>query len=100
MARLEARQRSPRAQEGVLDGVLGVLHRSEHPVAVGLELAAERLDEVAEGVLAASAGRLQQLSFAGASGCRGGGHPDQGNAPGSERLGQPEGREDARTGRS
>ncbi len=79
MARLEARQRAPRPQQRVLDGVLGVLDRAEHPVAMGLELAAVRLDEIAEGVLAASARRLQQLSFLGASGCRGGGHGSEGN---------------------
>ena len=89
MARLEARQRAPRPQQRVLDGVLRVLDRAEHPVAVGLELTAVRLGEIAEGVLAASARRLQQLSFLGASGCRSGGHSLEGTGRPQSAAGSP-----------
>ena len=89
MARLEAWQRAPRSQQRVLDGVLRVLDRAEHPVAVSLELTPVRLGEIAEGVLAAPARRLQQLSFLGASGCRGGGHYLEGTGRPESTSGSP-----------
>ena len=55
--------RAPRTQEGVLESVLGVVERAEHAVAVGVELAAARLDEPAEGVLVTPAGSLEQTTF-------------------------------------
>ena len=39
---------APGAEEGVLDGVLGVLERAEHPVGVHLELGAMPFDELRE----------------------------------------------------
>ena len=47
-AALEARQPAPGPQQGVLQGVLGVVDRAEHAVAVGVELAAVGLDEAAD----------------------------------------------------
>jgi hypothetical protein len=46
---LERRARSPRAQHRLLDDVLGLLERAEHPVAVDVKLAAVRLDTRGEG---------------------------------------------------
>ena len=60
-AALEPGQPAPGAQRGVLEGVLGVLDRAEHPVAVRVELRAIRLEQAAEGRLVAVAGRGEQL---------------------------------------
>ena len=60
---LEPRQAAPRAQQRVLERVLGVVDRAEHPVAVRVELAAMGLDEAGEGILVAAPGRLEQLSL-------------------------------------
>ena len=50
-ASLESSEPTPRGQQRVLDGVLGVLEGSEHPVAVHLELAAVRFGQLPERVL-------------------------------------------------
>jgi hypothetical protein len=47
--------RSPGPQEGVLERILCIVQRAEHPVAVRVKRGAMRLDEAAEGVLVASA---------------------------------------------
>ena len=49
-----------RAQQRVLQGVLGVLHGAEHPVAVGVQLAAMRFHQLAEGTLVTGARGGQQ----------------------------------------
>ena len=56
---------SPRhaLEQRVLERVLGVLHRAEHPVAVGVQLGAMGLHQPTEGILVAAAGGLQQLAF-------------------------------------
>ena len=54
-APLEAGQAAPGAEHRFLEGVLGVLDRSQHPVAVGVELAPVGLDDPLEGALVASA---------------------------------------------
>jgi hypothetical protein len=48
------------------------VQRAHHSVAVRVELAAMELDEVAEGVLVAAAGGVDQIPFANAGG--GGAH--------------------------
>jgi hypothetical protein len=58
---LESFQPPPRPQEGFLEGVLGVVDRAQHPIAVSVELLAVGLDEAAVGVVVAPASRLQQL---------------------------------------
>jgi len=45
---LEARAVSPRAQEGLLHEVLGVLERTQHPVAVHAQLASGAFHEGVE----------------------------------------------------
>ena len=55
-AALEPVQRAPGAKQGVLKRVLGVVKRAEHPVAVGLQLAAERLHELGERALVTRTG--------------------------------------------
>jgi hypothetical protein len=54
------RQPTPGSEQGLLDGVLGVLHRREHAVTVRMELGAVDLDQVAVGALFASSGPFQQ----------------------------------------
>jgi hypothetical protein len=50
-AALEAAEPAPRAQERLLQGILRVMDRSEHPVAVGVQLGPVRLDQPPELVL-------------------------------------------------
>ena len=52
---------SPGPQERILEGVLGVVKRAEHPVAVSVKLGLVGLDEAAEGILVALAGRGEKL---------------------------------------
>jgi hypothetical protein len=59
-AAAEGRQRPPGAQERVLDCVLRIVRRAEHPVAAGVESGAVRLDETAEGTLVAAASAVEQ----------------------------------------
>ena len=59
-AALEAREPPPRAQQRVLEGVLGVVHRSQHPITVRVQFGPARLDEGAVRVLVAPAGRIEQ----------------------------------------
>jgi hypothetical protein len=47
-ATLETSQPAPRPQQRLLQRIVGVEDRTEHPVAVGVKLAAERLDQVLE----------------------------------------------------
>jgi hypothetical protein len=57
---LEPRQPPPGAEQRLLQRVLGVRHRAEHAVAVGLEREAIRLDELAECLLVAPTGGFEQ----------------------------------------
>jgi hypothetical protein len=59
-ARLEPGQAPPRREQRVLHGVVGVLERAEHPVAVHVQLAAVRSGQLREGVLIARASAVQQ----------------------------------------
>ena len=59
-AALEPRQPAPRAEQRLLQRVLGVLDRAEHPVAVGVQLGAVRRDEPLEGGLVAAARGVEQ----------------------------------------
>jgi hypothetical protein len=43
-----------------LDGIVGVLHRSEDPVAVRVELSAVHLDKLPVRIIATGTGALQQ----------------------------------------
>ncbi len=52
-AALESGQPPPGAQKGLLERILGVRHRTEHPVAVRLELAPIFLDQAPEGAFVA-----------------------------------------------
>lgn len=59
-AAFEPRQRPPRQQQRVLQGVLGVVHRTQHPVAVRKKPRAMRLDEVRKSSpVAGTSGRKQ-----------------------------------------
>ena len=53
---LEPPEAPPGGQQGLLKGVLGILHRTEHPVAVHPELAPVRLGELFEGIAITGAG--------------------------------------------
>ncbi len=53
-AALEPREPAPRAQQRLLQRVLGVVHRAQHPVAVGVQLAAVGLDQCGERALVAA----------------------------------------------
>jgi len=56
-------------------GVLGVVYRAEHPIAVRVKLRSVGLDETPKGVVVASDGRVEQPSLRrGRTGGRGG-HP-------------------------
>jgi hypothetical protein len=57
-------QPAPGAQQRVLQGILGVVDRAEHPVAVRAEPAAVRADELAEGGLVAGARGGEQVLLA------------------------------------
>jgi hypothetical protein len=59
-AAAEGRERPPGAQERVLECVLRIVRRPEHPVAAGVERGAVRLDEAAEGTLVAAASAVEQ----------------------------------------
>ena len=59
-AALELVQPAPGAQQRVLHGVLGVLDRAEHPVAVGAQLALVHPGQLRERVLVAHPGVLEQ----------------------------------------
>jgi hypothetical protein len=63
-ALLEPWQPSPRAEERVLERVLGVGGRAEHPVRVRVELAAKRGDEASEGVLVSPLGGREKVALA------------------------------------
>jgi hypothetical protein len=56
---LEPRQRAPRSQQGLLECVVGVEHRPEHAVAVGVYCCAVGLDDEAKSLLVPVAGRVQ-----------------------------------------
>ena len=43
---LESREAAPCPQQHLLQGVVGIVRRAEHPVAVGVQLAAVRLDQL------------------------------------------------------
>jgi hypothetical protein len=60
-ALLERVQRAPGREQRVLHGVLGILERAEHPVAVELQLRTVGLDQLAEGVLVACAGSAERV---------------------------------------
>jgi hypothetical protein len=52
-----------RRQQRLLQGVLGVVHRAEHPVAVGEKLCAMFFDQAAEGILVAATSGVDELLF-------------------------------------
>jgi hypothetical protein len=60
---LEAGQRAPGPQHRLLQRIVGVVHRSEHAVAVSMKLCAQRLDERPQRVLVAPLGRLEQAAL-------------------------------------
>src|SRR5439155_4842746 len=60
----EAWQCPPSTQQRLLQRVLGVAVRAEHPVAVGLKLPPEGLDELTERIAIAGSRCPQQLPFA------------------------------------
>ena len=60
-AALEPGEPAPRADHRLLQCILGVLDRAEHPVAVSVQLAAMRLDQIRIGPLVAGARRREQL---------------------------------------
>ena len=62
------------------------MDRAEHPVAVGVKLAAVGLDEAREGVLVAAARRLEQLLLVGASWYGRGHRPQTRHAPASRLI--------------
>ena len=59
-AALELRETAPGAKQRVLERVLGVVDRSQHPVAVGVQLATVGLDQTTERALVARARPLEQ----------------------------------------
>ena len=65
---LEAGDAPPCAQQHLLHGVLRVVHRAQHAVAVGVQLGAVGLEQPAEGILPALPGALEQSLLAGAPG--------------------------------
>ena len=71
---LEAVESAPGPEQRLLERVLGVLQRAEHPVAVRVQLPAVRVDERAEGLAVPSAGRLEHARVGSVS-------DDQGEAP-------------------
>jgi hypothetical protein len=58
-ALLEAAQPTPGGHHRLLQHVLGILHRAEHPVTVKLQFAPEWLRDLAEGKLIASGRPLE-----------------------------------------
>ena len=70
-AALELAERAPGAQQRVLERVLGVVHRPEHPVAVRVQLPAVRVDQASEGALVAPAGGFEEVALLR---CGGNGH--------------------------
>jgi hypothetical protein len=58
---LEPAESAPGAQHGVLERVVGVVQRAEHPVAVRVQLAAMRVDKGAERPLIALARSLEHI---------------------------------------
>ena len=71
LAALEPVQRAPGSKQGVLDRVLGVVKRAQHPVAVGLQFAPERFHEPGERALVTRTGSREQLALAGVRSCHG-----------------------------
>ena len=65
---LERGTRLPRLEVRVLDEVVGVVDRTEHPVAVDVELAAVPLAQRGEGIAIAATGRGNGRRFLGRSG--------------------------------
>src|SRR5204863_9831466 len=59
-ALVEAADAAPRAHERLLHRVLGVVQRAEHPVAVRLQLATVRRDQLLEGAGVAGARGVEQ----------------------------------------
>jgi len=60
-ATLEPSNAAPRCQQSLLDEIFGVLDRADDPVAVDLELATVRIDELSEGSLVPGARSLEQV---------------------------------------
>jgi hypothetical protein len=73
-AALEPRQALPGPQQRVLEGVLGVVDRAQHPIGVRMQLAAVGLDEPAKRLLVARAGGRQQRPLLSCDRCRNRGH--------------------------
>jgi hypothetical protein len=62
-AGFETGERPPCPQQGFLHGVIGVVDRAEHLVAVRVQLAAVRFDERCVGPFVSVACRVEQLRF-------------------------------------
>jgi len=60
---VEARNRSPRAQQCVLDEVLGIMERAEHAIAVDLQLSPVRLSELLKRLVVATLRHREEVPF-------------------------------------
>ena len=69
------RQPAPGAQQRVLQRVLGVVHRAEHAVAVGVQLRAVGLEQAAECILVALLGGREQRALLAGRVCGSRAHP-------------------------
>jgi hypothetical protein len=63
-ATLEAGQAAPGTEQRLLERVLGILHRAEHPVAVGVQLIPVAGHQPLEGRCVTSAGGHQMIRLA------------------------------------
>src|SRR5262249_24974425 len=86
--RTELGEPAPSTKQRLLERVLGVVQRAEHPVAVRLELGLVLLDDAREGGLVAGASRVERLPPIG--GGRSSSHPYQGRrAPAPKLIARP-----------
>ena len=72
---LELLQPAPRAEQRVLEGVVGVVDRAQHPVAVRVELTSVGIHEAAKRVTVTLARCFEQLAFPNPRACGGRVHP-------------------------
>ncbi len=71
---IEPWQSAPDPQQGILERVVGIVHRPEQPVAVRMQFGPVKLDQPAEGVTLAAAGALDQRPLIGDGADRGDSH--------------------------
>jgi hypothetical protein len=76
----EPRQAAPSAEQSLLQRVVGVIDRSEHPVAVRAKLGAVRLHETSVGDLVAATSCLEQVSLPCGRAGGGGRHAEESRA--------------------